>query len=81
MTIDGAVSITKPATDSHFRLIPCDCGSDNVAYVQQNDGRWRVRCFECGHTTTSHSTARHDVQMEWNHCSVRSQIRKGKFKC
>lgn len=74
MTIDDAVSITKPATDSQFRLIPCACGSDNTAYVQQSDGLWRVQCFDCGRTTVSRSNVRHDVQMEWNGCSARHPV-------
>jgi site-specific DNA-methyltransferase (adenine-specific) len=49
MKMDDAVQIIKPAPDSHYRLVPCKCGSDNVAYVLGNDGRWRVQCFDCGH--------------------------------
>lgn len=59
----------KPSPDSQFRLRPCKCGSDNVAFAQyRKDGHepWRVRCFDCGFTVDKESACRHDVQVLWN---------------
>lgn len=65
MRIDDAVQIIKPAPDSHYLLLPCKCGSDNVAYVLGEDGRWRGYCFDCGHTGPG-SIVRHEAQVNWN---------------
>lgn len=65
MKMDDAVQVIKPAQDSHYRLVPCQCGSDNVAYVLGVDGRWRVQCFDCGHTGAGDLT-RHGAQVKWN---------------
>ncbi len=60
----------KPAPDTQYRLRPCRCRSENVAYLlyQYPDGlRWAVRCFDCGHTIIlSWPGPRHDVQLAWN---------------
>ena len=31
MTMDDVIDIKKPAQDSQYRLVPCECCSDNVA--------------------------------------------------
>ena len=50
MMLDDVIEIKVPEPDSQFRLIPCKCGSDNVAYEHYN-GRggaaWRVKCYAC----------------------------------
>lgn len=63
--MDDVMQIITPAHDGHYRLVPCQCGSDNVAYVLGVDGRWRVRCFDCGHTGADDLT-RHGAQVKWN---------------
>lgn len=65
MRMDNAVQVIKPAPDSHYRLLPCKCGSDNVAYVLGTDGRWRGHCFDCGHTGPG-AIVRHEAQVKWN---------------
>lgn len=65
MILDNAVQVIKPATDSHYRLLHCKCGSDNVAYVLGADGRWRAQCFDCGHTSPGRMV-RHEAQQLWN---------------
>ena len=70
MKMDDALEIIKPEADSQFRLIPCECTSDNVAYVKiqhPNGDRWRVQCFDCGKIVETEQPApRHDVQLIWN---------------
>lgn len=68
MKLDDAIEIKKPDPDSHFRLRPCKCGSDNVAYVRYTNGgdAWRVSCFDCGHTVDKGHHDRHDAQVVWN---------------
>ena len=59
----------KPYPDSQYRLLPCKCGSDNVAYEHYNGrggAKWRVKCFDCGHTIDNGNTVRHDAQLLWN---------------
>ena len=69
MTMDDIISITIPAKDSHFRLLPCpECKGDNVAYIQvkANDGDlWHGKCFDCGYTGKG-AAVRHDAQIFWN---------------
>ena len=65
MTLDDAVQIVKPSPDSQYRLVPCRCGSDNVAYMLGVDGQWRGMCFACD-TQGPGSTVRHDAQVKWN---------------
>ena len=65
MIMDNAVQIVKPAPDSHFRLVPCKCGSDNVAYVLGADGQWHAQCFDCDNIGPSALT-RHGAQVMWN---------------
>ena len=64
------ISITKPEPDSHFRLVPCRCGSDNIAYVKfvtPMGDSYRVSCFDCGCTMTpSGIVSKHTAQMHWN---------------
>ena len=43
--------------------------SDNVAYVHYNGkggAKWRVECFDCGHTVDKGNKVRHDAQLNWN---------------
>ena len=65
MTLDNVVEIVVPAPDGQYRLRPCKCGSDNVAYMLGVDGLWRVHCFECG-CNGPRSTVRHNAQIKWN---------------
>jgi hypothetical protein len=66
---DFIATMTKPAPDSQFRLLPCSCGSNNVAYGERctpSRGReWAVGCMNCGKVTDWH-TVRHHAQLEWN---------------
>lgn len=66
---DDVIEIKKPDPDSQYRLLPCKCKSDNVAYVHY-DGRggaaWRVQCFDCGHTVDNGNRVMHDAQENWN---------------
>lgn len=70
MRIDDALEIIKPAPDSHFRLLSCECTGDNVAYVKyehQDGERWRVQCFDCGKIADpGHPAPRHEAQVLWN---------------
>lgn len=58
----------RPAPDSQFRLLPCDCGSEDVVY-QSSSGMsgttYRVKCLNCGRRTFW-QLCRHDAQMIWN---------------
>lgn len=65
MEISNAVRIIGPAPDSQYRLRQCSCGSDTVAYVQGEDGHWRVKCLDCGRETEGFAV-RHDAQGMWN---------------
>lgn len=65
MMLDNAIEIKVPQPDSQYRLLPCKCGSDNVAYVLGVDERWRVHCFDCGCDGAS-ATVRHEAQVKWN---------------
>lgn len=71
MRLDDAVQVIKPDPDSHFRLRPCKCGSDHVAYVKYLDGpeeAWAAQCFDCGYRAMSVPGCKiqHDAQMAWN---------------
>lgn len=69
MMMDDSIEIKVPAPDSQYRLKPCKCGSDNVAYVHYNGrggAKWRVTCFDCGHTVDKGNQVRHDAQQNWN---------------
>ena len=69
MKMDDAIEIKVPAPDSQYRLLPCKCKSDNVAYVHYNGrggAKWRVTCFDCGHTVDKGYRVRHDAQLAWN---------------
>ena len=70
MDMDNVLEIIKPEPDSQYRLRPCRCRSDNVAYVQYQypDGpRWAVKCFDCGAAIIcSWPRPRHDAQLAWN---------------
>lgn len=67
--LTDVIQIIKPDPDSQYRLIPCDCGGDNVAFEQYQHGDdelWRVRCFDCGLTVDSGTGIRHEAQLGWN---------------
>jgi ribosomal protein S27E len=69
MCIDDAVRMIKPEPDSQFRLVNCDCGSDQVAYLQlriRGQLVWVVRCMDCGKQTTPDTMVRHTAQTRWN---------------
>ena len=71
MYIDDAIEIKKPAPDSHFLLRNCTvCNGDNVAYVKyaaNGSERFRVTCFDCGHTVQPENAAcAHEAQVAWN---------------
>ena len=36
---NDVIEIKKPEPDSQYRLLPCKCGGDNVAYVHYNGER------------------------------------------
>ena len=65
----NAPQIVKPDPDSHFRLLPCECTSTDVAYHKADKGMgaplWRVKCNACGKTCPPR-LARHQAQIEWN---------------
>ena len=69
MMLDDVFEIKVPEPDSQYRLIPCKCKSDNVAYEHYN-GRggaaWRVKCYDCGFTVDKGNRVRHDAQLQWN---------------
>lgn len=69
MEIQDAIQIIKPNPDSQYRLRPCKCNSDNVAYVHydaKGGEAWRVTCFDCGYTVDNGNRVRHDAQLAWN---------------
>ena len=65
MMMDDAVEIKLADPDSQWRLRPCKCKSDNVAYVHDVHGQWQVRCFDCGHSGAA-AKVRHEAQVKWN---------------
>ena len=69
MKMDDTIEIKVPEPDSQYRLLPCKCKSGNVAYVHYNGrggAKWRVQCFDCGHTVDKGNKVRHDAQINWN---------------
>ena len=69
MKMDDTIEIKVPEPDSQYRLLPCKCESDNVAYVHYNGrggAKWRVQCFDCGYTVDKGNRVRHDAQINWN---------------
>lgn len=69
-TFDDVVQIEKPEPDHHYRLIPCDCESQEVVYAQYIDTAgalmWRVVCIDCGATVDIHTNVKHQAQLAWN---------------
>ena len=66
---DDVIEIKKADPYSQWRLLPCKCKSDNVAYEHYNGrggAKWRVKCFDCGFTVDKGNTVRHDAQVAWN---------------
>lgn len=55
----------KPDRDSHFKLLPCGCGSGDVGYVRIAKDMWQVKCLRCGHRGQK-GQIRHDIQVSWN---------------
>lgn len=74
MVLDNSVEIIVPDPDSQYRLLPCECGSDNVAYMLGVDGLWRGHCFECGRNGAG-AGVRHEAQIKWNKKS--KEVRHG----
>lgn len=79
MCLDDAIEIKKPAADSHFLLKNCGkCKGNNVAYVKyETNGyeRFRVTCFDCGHTVRPENAAcAHEAQVEWNRQASRMAV-------
>jgi ribosomal protein S27E len=70
MSFDDVLEMEKPDPHGQYRLTPCDCGSEEVAYMHCKDlfGNlfWRVRCVDCGAETTDMHQAKHDAQIGWN---------------
>lgn len=71
MMLDGVLEIIKPDPDSQYCLVPCKCGSDNVAYMKYMDcpgEAWAVQCFDCGRKAmrVPGVKIRHEIQVEWN---------------
>lgn len=66
---DFIATMTKPAPDSQFVLIPCsECGNTDVEYGSRyalGGEEWAVRCVKCGKVTGWHRI-RHHAQLEWN---------------
>lgn len=54
----------RPATDSHFRLLPCGCEGD-AEYLGFDTGMWAVGCTVCGHQGRLYPV-RHTAQVTWN---------------
>lgn len=68
MMLDDVIEIKVPQPDSQYRLVKCQCGSDNVAYVRyedQGEELWRGQCFDCGRTGNG-AKVRHEAQVMWN---------------
>ena len=83
MEMNDVIKIVKPDADSHFRLIPCNCGCDDAAYVKykaDDDELWRVQCFACGDCVDTKTKIRHTVQVVWN-CKMRALAGKGEKIC
>jgi hypothetical protein len=61
--------IIRPAQDSQYRLRPCECGSNDVAYTRRirlpYGVEWTAGCMTCGKTTRTWSV-QHHAQIEWN---------------
>ena len=67
--MDDVIEIKPADLDSQYRLVPCKCGSDNVAYVHYNGrggAKWRVECFDCSYIVDKGCRVRHDAQLAWN---------------
>jgi hypothetical protein len=73
MMLDDVIEIRKPDPDSQYRLLPCKCKSDNVAYILGVDGNWRGHCFDCGRTGEG-SQVRHEAQKMWNEVGRHGKI-------
>lgn len=68
----------KPAPDSHYRLLPCNCGGEPLYHHLEYDftdvDYWRVVCPVCGRQTTDFH-ARHDAQIDWNTDMQREEVK------
>ena len=66
MSCDDLIAVLPADPDSHFRLRKCKgCGGDHAAHVQKADGKWAVRCFDCG-AESGEADCRHGAQGNWN---------------
>lgn len=78
MRLDHVVDIKKPESDSQYRLVPCQCGSDQVVYLQiksyAGQKVWVVRCMDCGKQTRPDTMVRHTAQRRWNEEVSNEQI-------
>lgn len=67
MMRDMSGTFERPDPDSHFRLLPCDCGSEEV-YYQSCSGMsgttYRVKRLNCGRRTFWR-LCKHDAQNAW----------------
>lgn len=57
-----------PVSDDQYRLRPCPCGCEQVAYLKVRTwdfDPWIVRCMGCGKRTDGFG-GRHDAQLSWN---------------
>lgn len=65
----SASQIVKPDQDSQYRLLPCSCGSTEVAYTRRinvpGGVEWTVNCLTCGNHTRPWPI-QHHAQIEWN---------------
>lgn len=77
MNIDNAVQLIKPEADSQFRLVDCECGSDQVVYLQlriRGQLVWVVRCMDCGKQTRPDTMVRHTAQQRWNQNNLNGRL-------
>lgn len=67
----------KPAPDSQFRLVPCECGGEPIYRHMIGEAIkfdvWDVYCPTCGEETGSFGLIRHDAQLLWNTGMVKSR--------
>lgn len=67
MTTPNIVNVDP---DSQYRLVPCECGNAEPAYIWRAQAaakctEWAVVCTRCRKATKWHPI-RHDAQLEWN---------------
>lgn len=61
--------IVRPEQDGHYRLLPCNCGSTDVAYTRSikipGGVEWVAGCLTCEKCTRPWPI-QHHAQIEWN---------------